>query len=450
MPYSRLAWVAVVATLSLWSNQAFALGEAITDIRIRNNNRTAEDTIRSIAGIELGEELEANTLERVRDRLNTAGLFADVDVFWEPYRSGARVVISVREKFPWAPIPTFSFTEGNISFGAVLVHGNLWGSGKQAVVGGRISDVNSGALLVYRDPAMFGSWFYWEAQGVFRDQHLPEFALGDLYSNNPLRINKLRSFGGSARFGVAWWRRIRTEIGWEFSKWNYRSYEYFQGNEEQAAIADPGAGAEGARVGEGLAGLRFDFRSREHAIITGSSLNFGLRFGSPLFGSEKKIDYWKAGAEYFHGLRLGRQFNWLNTLGANVGDRLPLWSENWAGGSNLRGFQFMRFRGDTHAFFGSEFHFPLFKFYQLDVRGLAFYDLHAVYWRKLDGLRVDGRRFLPGDLVKTGFNRSRDLHNGVGGGLRFYLRSVAVPLVGVDYGYGVEDKAWRVVLVVGA
>jgi len=38
----------------------------------------------------------------------------------------------------------------------------------------------------------------------------------------------------------------------------------------------------------------------------------------------------------------------------------------------------------------------------------------------------------------------------VGGGLRFFLRSVAVPLVGLDAGWGLESRAWRITLLVGA
>ena len=41
-------------------------------------------------------------------------------------------------------------------------------------------------------------------------------------------------------------------------------------------------------------------------------------------------------------------------------------------------------------------------------------------------------------------------HTAVGGGLRFFLRSVAVPLVGFDAGYGIEARTWRFILIVGA
>ena len=42
------------------------------------------------------------------------------------------------------------------------------------------------------------------------------------------------------------------------------------------------------------------------------------------------------------------------------------------------------------------------------------------------------------------------IHNDVGVGLRFFLRSVAVPLVGFDSGYGIEAANWQFIIVVGA
>ena len=61
----------------------------------------------------------------------------------------------------------------------------------------------------------------------------------------------------------------------------------------------------------------------------------------------------------------------------------------------------------------------------------------------------DFRTFNPAFQVK-GFDLKRDSHNDVGAGLRFFLRSVAVPLVGFDGGYGLESGQWRFLLIVGA
>ena len=50
----------------------------------------------------------------------------------------------------------------------------------------------------------------------------------------------------------------------------------------------------------------------------------------------------------------------------------------------------------------------------------------------------------------NGFSFDNSVHTAVGGGLRFFLRSVAVPLVGFDAGYGIEARTWRFILIVGA
>ncbi len=146
-------------------SRAWAVGESITDVRILGNSRTAEDTVRSIAGVKIGDTLELDTLDRTRERLHTAGLFADVNVWWEQNGDGVRVNIAVKDKFPWAPVPTASWSSNNRSIGLVFVDGNLFGRGKQLVVGGRLADVDSGAVLAYRDPALFGGWGYWQLAG---------------------------------------------------------------------------------------------------------------------------------------------------------------------------------------------------------------------------------------------------------------------------------------------
>ena len=134
-----------VARAWLWSSAlrraraAFAVGEEITDVRVLGNQRTEESTVRSIAGVSIGDTLELDTLDMVRERLNTTGLFADVNVWWEQHGTGVRVNISVKDKFPWAPVPTGSWSANNKSFGLLFVHGNLFGRGKQLLIGGRLA-----------------------------------------------------------------------------------------------------------------------------------------------------------------------------------------------------------------------------------------------------------------------------------------------------------------------
>ena len=72
--------------IALSAAPALAVGEEITDVRVIGNQRTEESTVRSVAGVSIGDTLEVDTLDMVRERLNTTGLFADVNVWWERTR----------------------------------------------------------------------------------------------------------------------------------------------------------------------------------------------------------------------------------------------------------------------------------------------------------------------------------------------------------------------------
>jgi hypothetical protein len=56
---------------------------------------------------------------------------------------------------------------------------------------------------------------------------------------------------------------------------------------------------------------------------------------------------------------------------------------------------------------------------------------------------------LPPTFLQGVFDASRDIHASAGAGLRFYLRTVAMPLVGVDVGNALGTKDVRMVLVLG-
>jgi hypothetical protein len=214
-------------------------------------------------------------------------------------------------------------------------------------------------------------------------------------------------------------------------------------------------------------GLSFDFRAREFSVMTGTALSGAFDYASPGFKSD--FTYWRAGASWEHGIRFFRAHNFIYFLNATAGHNLPFWSENTAGGSNLRGYLFQQFRGDTQLAGKAEYHFPLFSIKSLDFRALAFYDVSAIWFREIPpGPPIDtnpggmvnangtsyvqrntpDQRTFP-TAVEPGFHFNRNIHNAVGGGLRFFLRSVAVPLVGFDAGYGIEARTWRFLIVVG-
>ena len=441
--------------VALAASPALAVGEEITDVRVLGNQRTEESTVRSVAGISIGDTLEMDTLDMVRERLNTTGLFADVNVWWEQHKTGVRVNIAVKDKFPWAPVPTGSWSANNKSFGLLFVHGNLFGRGKQLLIGGRIATVDSGAALAYRDPSFFGSWIYWQLQGNVQRQNIPEY-----YPDNPsadagpYRSTLLNSFGIEPAIGIAWFRRVRTQVAWRLEQVNLdRSYVPIDDTTTTDATL-------GSKVGIGKASMSFDFRAREFAVMTGTSLGGGFDWAQPDFGSD--LSFWRVGGGVEHGIRIFKSHNLVANAAATFGKNLPFWMENTAGGPNLRGYLYQQFRGDSQLQAHVEYHFPLFSIGSLDFRALGFYDIQAIWFRNLPpaGNQMYATRATPDErtfLVDVngwpnggGFQLDRDLHQSVGGGLRFFLRSVAVPLIGFDAGWGVESRTWRFTLIVGA
>jgi outer membrane protein assembly factor BamA len=460
-----LAFLAALA-VCLTAAQAWAVDEVITDVRVQNAIRTNEETVRSIAGLAIGQLLQPNTLDLVRERLHSAGLFADVNVYWEPYQDGVRVNIVVKEKFPWAPLPTFSYSPGNISGGAIIAHGNLFGRGKRGVIGGRYSNVDSGAIAAYDDPAVWGTWMFFTIKAKYQSQIIPEYSneyANPIYSDmplSPMRNTKLRSYGGDINVGVAWFRKVRTSVGWILD-WNDVRWSSPNLDNLYAAPLNLPPAAASARRGALTANLTFDFRAREHAVMYGNALGFSLEMGNTRWGSDDKLSYWKASTGYEHGIRFFRRHNLVVRAGAIAGDNLPLWAENSAGGTNLRGYLYRQFQGDTHLRTQVEYHFPLFTLWGVDVRGLVFNDAAAIWYRKLPDRigdangdiayqpRDDGRQFLPPAYLHQGFQAKEDLHSSAGLGLRFYLRTVAMPLVGIDVGNPLGTKDVRVLLVLG-
>jgi outer membrane protein insertion porin family len=443
----------------LSASPARAIGEEVTDVRIMGNSRTDESTVRSVAGVSIGDTLEADTLDTVRERLNTTGLFADVNVWWEQYKTGVRVNIAVKDKFPWAPVPTGSWSANNKSFGLLFVHGNLFGRGKQLLIGGRIATVDSGAALAYRDPSWFGTWIYWQIQGNVQRQNVPEYLPDDEGADlGPYRATLMTSYGIEPAVGIAWFRRVKTQVAWRVERFNVDK-SYAPTDPNQMALAPDQQATQGATVGIGKGSVSFDFRAREFAVMTGTALGGSFDLGSPDFKGD--LTFWRVGAGAEHGVKFFRSHNLIVSAGGTFGKNLPFWMENTAGGPNLRGYLFQQFRGDSQLQAHAEYHFPLFSISSLDFRALAFYDVQALWWRSLPPVGAgvytprdtpDQRTFLINDVngYQQGFDPKRDIHQSIGGGLRFFLRSVAVPLIGFDAGWGIESRTWRFTLIVGA
>ena len=115
------------------------------------------------------------------------------------------------------------------------------------------------------------------------------------------------------------------------------------------------------------------------------------------------------------------------------------------GGSSMRGYLNSEFRGDLNVTANLEYSLPLFSVLGLSVRGLGFFDSGYTTFRDADNPE---RNY----LAASAFGDHSSLapfKNSVGVGTRLYLEQIVIPLLGVDFGYGLEARDFQMYLAIG-
>jgi outer membrane protein assembly factor BamA len=476
---------AVAIAVLLWGGLASAQAswpQKIRDIRVFDNTKTATGTVIELAGVRVGEDFTPDQLQTVKGKLINAGLFSDVNVYYEPFLDGIRLNIVAKDKFAWFAAPTFSASTGNVGGGLAFGHTNLFGRNKKLLLYGALFSSDSRLLVVYQDPSLFGTWFFWRIDGGVARSKIDEDNLSMENSDN---LENPWLF----RRTPVWANGVGVQLGLNLPLHLHGSAYYRLQNltMESACITDkcatPGTFAmsplqpfEG-NYQPGSDGtesyFHFDFgydgTVNTWGIRTGTSIGAWYEYGDKALGST--FAYSKYGAGMRVGWRFFEEHNLILSSGFATGFHLPFTEEFEAGGSSLRGFNYREFRGDTSVDGHLQYYIPFFWAWNVAVRGLLFYDTQALWWNNLEdnqfvpqanGTYVithpDGtyRDFLPEvDSVGGMFHAPRlgldrgHWHNGVGGGMRLYLKSINIPLLGFDFGYGLESHETRFYIALG-
>ncbi|HEY3357572.1 MAG TPA: BamA/TamA family outer membrane protein [Polyangia bacterium] len=458
-------------------------GDRVVRVKVVDATKTDTNTVQDIAGVSEGDVININDLEIMKQRLLGSGLFKEVDVRTEKAAGGVSVVISAKDKVSWFIAPTFSYSENSYGGGIAFGETNLFGWHKKLLLYGAMSNTTGSLAMAYLDPSIRGSWAYYQLDGFFQKDQVYEYAPVDLPTlgikrTTILRSTNLQTAGAGVTFGVRWWRKLKTEGRLAARGISYDAVSF----PDTTIPADPAlqsisTGAVGSASGQSTDGVNvngrltagWDSRSSVHGVQSGFALLGTYEGGLKALGSD--YAYWKAQLGMHWALRLFQEHNFIVRASAVVARDEPFFEEYESGGSTFRGYLTRQFRGDTRGFASAEYVFPIVKLGGLHVRGLVFFDSNITWFGQQpycrpptegpsdtgaacpDGYAYAERRagdqiryYLPGEY----FSRKREAwNNGVGGGLRFYLKSIAMPLVGVDYGYGIEGKLNQVYLTVG-
>ncbi len=447
---------------------AHNLGDVITDVKIVDNTRTDSETVRYIAGVKVGDTLTAELVTLVTERLLTVGLFKDVNVAWEDAvpgsRGGVRLIISARDKLSWIIAPIFHYAPGDYGGGLAYANSNVFGGNKKFLVIGQYTTAQSFLFLAFLDPNIRNTRFYYRVDALLRRDDIWEYGAGHIANPRIERQTNVDTFGVAALGGVNFTRHFHIDLRLKIYYDNVESARCYNtttsdGSGTPDVVADQG----GTCVRPSNSGwdntltahVGYDGRSNVYGVLHGLLVDANYQYGASWLGTRQ--DYHLLSLAGSYAWRFFKEHNLLLKLGADVFFDPPFKMEVETGGALMRGLVFRQFRGDTDVRATLEYILPLFTVYGLSVRMIGFYDTNLTWFRSLPDQTSPMARFVTRGsawrdfLPDTPSGVVRDSwHNGLGGGLRFYLRGVILPLLGVDFAYGLEGNEFQWYLSIGS
>ncbi|MFH2007602.1 MAG: BamA/TamA family outer membrane protein [bacterium] len=481
-------------------SSAPGLGYTIVGVRIIGNKKTKRGTVLVYAKVPIGKPFTLQVRDRIRRNLLSGPFCKDVTVNWEVATDKPNSVIlflTLKEKISWMIMPMFSYSDGNIGGSLAFTEKNLGGTGKQLRVKVAYSNESQELILRFRDPNILYSPWIWGIQLSYERADLKEYdpSKQGIRDATLLRSQTFQLFGTRLELGYRWYDWVTTTIRYQFGLVDYARPECLRSSPGENAeyqrcppldpALDPAALGQSYYVGpmavqeDGLwrdsidqkgrfwkwardAFVHLDVSlSRTHNVYgmrSGFDLNANLFIAHKNLGGSFSYVTWEA--RYFHGFNFGRSRKFgarhnltLEFLHAQTYNA-PYYRELRTGGSALRGYISQQFVGDTLTNLRVQYKVHMFSLAWLYFRAVVFYDMAWIFFRNGGGADAfmeehdqELRRYF---LPNTPGPRSRTaVNNGIGVGLRFYIKGLSAGALGFDVAYGIEAKAVRFLVTLG-
>ncbi|MGN6103932.1 MAG: hypothetical protein ACTHU0_02400 [Kofleriaceae bacterium] len=444
-----LTAIAFVSTVG----SAISSAEVIKEIIVEENTKTTAETVQLIAKISVGDEWSPDMVEQIKRDLVSSGLFKDVIVFWENVVDGVRVRLLVKDKHSWVVAPSFYTQPTNIGGGIGFGENNLFGYNQKLLLYAQIATGDSFFIGAWQIPAIGGTRFYTHVDTYLKSSRNIEYRAPTKYLDNPepVRESRLNYLNAGVRLGMELFRGFRIDTRLRAARVTFpRSSLKYLGEDPAMAAADlgiapgdpiPAPGMEGWDVSNEWT-VSIDRRANWYGIQTGYMYKAAYETAAVSLGSDFRYSLF--GGSLYHATQVLERHNLVIRGGLAYGSHLPFQQELAMGGTTMRGYLNYQFRGDFKAQANLEYSVPFVTVNGLSVRLLGFLDSGYTTFIKA---RSDDeqRHYLPGSAHRgfAGFK------NSVGVGTRLYLRQIVLPLLGLDFGYGLEARDYQVYLAVG-
>jgi outer membrane protein assembly factor BamA len=408
----------------------------VVGFAIRGDTKVKPQTLSYLSHVAIGDPIDAGDVARVEQALLSSELFKTVQVTLEDAPGdpspGATIVVTAVDKHSWIVAPTAFALPGNKAFGVGYAENDFRGLDQKFLLYGQLGTRTSLFFGTFLDPAVHGSKLTWRADLYAFRRSIQEYAnpRDDQRSFAIDRTTTTTYLGGGALIGwnFLWWLVADLRLRW--------AYVYFR--DARDASDQPIAAPEKDGWDVTLqAHLTIDHRHHRYGVTWGSYAQLDLEPSIPGLDS---YGYQLAMLRAYHSWRLFDEHELELRGHLNVGRHMPLHEDFTLGGvPDLRGYDVDQFRGDVRTVARAEYSVPLFKWRFLAFRAIGFYDVGYVGFHS----RASDRVFLPNQLG-AGYVRSD-----VGTGLRIYLNNIVLPLLGLDFGYGLEGHSPEIYFEVG-
>ena len=437
-----------------------AAADTIREIVVEGNTKTTADTVELIAKIEVGDDWSIEMMDRIKADLVSSGLFKDVDGFWEACgpatkppckETGVRLHLKVKDKHSWVIAPAFYNQPTNVGGGVGFGENNLFGENQKLLLYGQIATGDSFFIGAWVIPKLWGTRLYSQLDTYLKTSRVIEYAPAKTYLDNPepVRQSRMNYLNAGIKVGLELFRGLKFDARLRGAKVSYKDIRAITADISQittdpsADIANPpGPGQEGWDVSNEF-GLAIDRRANWYGVQTGYKYQATVEYSLPALGSD--FHYWIFNLSLYKAVQVLERHNLILKTSINVGNDLPFQQEFTMGGTSMRGYLNDQFRGDLRVLGNLEYSMPLFTIAGLSIRGLGFFDSGYITFR--DGQSPE-RTYLPG-AARADNATTAPFKNSVGVGTRLYLRQIVLPLLGLDFGYGLEARDFQIYLAIG-
>jgi hypothetical protein len=387
----------------------------LKEINIQGLTKTRESTVLSLAGLRIGQEVSEASLDQVRQNLLEPGIFRstmDISLVDEGDGTGT-VTLVLEDRWTFIPLPVGFVSSDSWMAGAVFIESNLLGLNQAVVAGVFAAPDKVFGFSAWNNPRFLGSAYRLSLGGSFflGDKEYVgadgETVLAGLNAQEAsLSVGVGRSYPG----GIAW----RADTGGQYS----------------AAREGTGALLESAEVDQfflkSAVGLSWEDIRYTGLFTQGPSARTELQYLKELAGPDSQITL---SGRAFHNFLFPR-------------DVLLRFAATAAYSPKL-----LRFRPlETGGMEGSRAYSSGDLAARSYLNGAATLELplYRPGWGSLT-LPV----FYEGGRVNPAFDGETVVYHGPGFGLRLYLDKVAIPALGADFVWDLENRRFKVNVALG-